>query len=57
MNVIEFDWVTGMCFGIEFPEQVSEDEEDESSDSYPMPWLVIHLGIIRIFVTKYNVEE
>lgn len=55
MNVLGFDWVTGMCFGLEFPEQVSEEEyEEDGPDGYgPMPWLVIHLGIIRIFVTKY----
>lgn len=54
MNIIGFDWVTGMCFGIEFPEQVSEEEYEEDG---PMPWLVFHLGIVRIYVTKMEVDS
>lgn len=47
MNFINYDFITGMTFGIEFPAtQYENDPED------PWPWMVIHLGIIRIFFTK-----
>lgn len=55
MNILGMDWVTGMCFGIEFPPKEQDEEELETYG--PMPWLVVHLGILRIFVTKYEVEE
>lgn len=53
MNMIGYDWITGVCFGIEFPKQAEEEYEEDG----PMPWLVLHLGIVRIYVTKLEVES
>lgn len=53
MNVLGMDWITGMCFGIEFPDKLPPEIEEEEG---PMPWVVVHLGPLRIFVTKYEVE-
>lgn len=52
MNVLGMDWVTGFTFGIEFPSTGKLLEEDDE----PWPWLVVHLGIVRFFITKYEVE-
>ena len=54
MNVLGMGWITGVVFGIEFPDEVTPEEYEEDG---PMPWLVVHLGILRIFVTKYVVGE
>lgn len=55
MNVLGFHWITGICFGIEFPPD-NQDEETLEEDG-PMPWVIVHLGIIRLYIIKYNVEE
>jgi hypothetical protein len=55
VNVLGFHWITGICFGIEFPPDNQDEETRERGG--PMPWVIVHLGIIRFYIIKYSMED
>lgn len=55
MLSMSLSWIVGMAFGIEFPPQDLSPEELEEDG--PMPFLILHLGILRVYFIKYNIEE